>query len=210
MRSAPRPKSSIYRDFELVAGVDEAGRGCLAGPVVAAAVILPRDSDISGLADSKVLKPEQREKLETRIKAGCSAWALGFSWPREIDRINILQASLTAMLRAVARLKVLPEYLLVDGNQAINTKIPQKTVVDGDALIPVISAASIIAKTFRDRLLEKLDTRFPGYGLARHKGYATSEHYRALAELGPCPLHRLTFRGVLPGAEQDQLCLPGI
>lgn len=191
-----------------IAGIDEAGRGCLAGPVVAAAVILPEGASISGLADSKVLSPTRRDGLAAEIGTVALAWGIGVVWPPEIDRINILQATLKAMCHAAAVLKVRPQGLLIDGNQLVPeplfarwgwSPLPrQKSVVDGDALVPVISAASIIAKTFRDMLMDKLDRRYPGYGFAKHKGYGSKEHFAALREHGPCPMHRKTFRGVLP------------
>lgn len=196
------------------AGVDEAGRGCLAGPVVAAAVILPADHCLPGLTDSKKLSAASRDRLAPAIKAQASAWALGVVWPGEIDRINILRAALQAMARAVCLLRLEPGLVLVDGNQPIPLDIPQRTVVGGDLTVPAISAASILAKTFRDRLLARLDRRYPGYGLAGHKGYGTREHLEALGRLGPCPQHRLTFRGVRPEPpgppESVQLTLPGL
>ena len=197
----------------LQAGIDEAGRGCLAGPVVAAAVILPEGATIPGLDDSKVLSPSRRDGLAAEIGTVALAWGLGVIWPPEIDRVNILQATLKAMCHAASVLKVRPQALLIDGNQTVPehffrmrgwTSAPQqKAVVAGDALVPVISAASIIAKTFRDMLMEKLDRRYPGYGFARHKGYGSREHLEALAKLGPSPMHRLTFRGVLPEKEDS-------
>ena len=193
---------------ELQAGLDEAGRGCLAGPVIAAAVILPEGAVISGLDDSKVVPSTRRLGLAAQIGTVALAWGLGAVWPREIDRINILQASLKAMSVAASMLKKRPEALLIDGNKTIpeqffrlrnwKTLPRQRAIVDGDALIPAISAASILAKTFRDSIMEKLDSLYPGYGFAQHKGYGTQQHLEALAKLGPCPLHRLTFRGVLP------------
>jgi ribonuclease HII len=193
----------------LVAGVDEAGRGCLAGPVVAAAVILPLDAEnLSGLADSKKLSSVQRERLEPLIKAAALSWALGLAWPREIERINILQASLQAMARAVAKLKTRPELVLADGNQKPPLCMPCRTVVGGDALIPCISAASILAKTFRDRLMVGLDRRYSGYGLARHKGYGTAEHREKIRTMGPCPMHRMTFQGVRDDGRERRICLP--
>jgi ribonuclease HII len=135
---------------------------------------------------------------------------LGFSWPGEIDRINILQASLTAMARAEKFLRVRPDFVLVDGNQVFDSAVPQKAVVGGDALHSCISAASVLAKTFRDQLMAHMDARYPGYGLTKHKGYATREHLEALARLGPSPAHRLSFRGVLPVRKEKELCLPGI
>lgn len=191
------------------AGIDEAGRGCLAGPVVAAAVILPAEYHLPGLADSKVLSAARRNTLAEGIHKCAVAWGLGVIWPAVIDEINILQATFRAMARAAATLKTRPELLRIDGNKVIpepvlaqalsGSLLPrQEALVDGDALEPAISAASILAKTFRDKLMDKLDARFPLYGLKKHKGYGTREHLAALREHGPCPLHRLTFRGVLP------------
>lgn len=198
----------------LCAGVDEAGRGCLAGPVVSAACILPKSFDLPGLTDSKALTAQKREALAAAIRFQALAWALGLAWPREIDRINILQASLRSMERAVARLRLTPALLLIDGNQTCQSALPQRTVIGGDALIPAISAASILAKTYRDHLLGVLDRLHPGYGLAVHKGYGTAVHLTALKALGPSPIHRLTFRGVsAPSpspATERQSCLPGI
>lgn len=188
----------------MMAGVDEAGRGCLAGPVVAGAVILPASFDLPGLTDSKKLTPERRAVLEPAIKAQAVAWGLGVIWPSTIDRINILQATFRAMAKAVAVLKVSPRALEIDGDKIIPSHLlhtgsmTQKAVVGGDALVPAISAASILAKTFRDRLMESLDKRYCGYGLREHKGYGTAVHLAAIVQLGPCRQHRLTFRGVLP------------
>lgn len=195
------------------AGIDEAGRGCLAGPVVAAAVALSEASPIAGLADSKKLSPVRREELAAVIKRDALAWGLGLSWPDEIDDLNILQATFQAMSRALAVLhRKCPDApapgLLIDGphvipGAAMAAEIPascpippQQAVVRGDDRIPAIAAASILAKTHRDRLMLALDHRFPGYGFARHKGYATREHYAAIERLGPCSAHRLTFAGV--------------
>jgi ribonuclease HII len=195
----------------LIAGVDEAGRGCLAGPVVAAACILPESYDLPGLTDSKALSALKRQTLALAIRKQAVAWALGLAWPREIDRVNILQASLRSMERAVARLRARPVFLLIDGNQTCRSQIPQRTVVGGDALVPAISAASILAKTWRDHLLSVLDRKYPGYGLAIHKGYGTAAHLTALRGLGPSAMHRLTFRGVRADTPSErQPCLPGI
>jgi ribonuclease HII len=199
-----------------IAGIDEAGRGCLAGPVVAAACILPESFDLPGLTDSKALSAARREALASAIRSQAIAWSLGLAWPPEIDRINILQATLRAMERAVGCLRLRPTLLVIDGNQTCLATIPQRTVIGGDLLVPAISAASILAKTFRDRLMAKLDRRHPGYDLSAHKGYGTAMHLEALRRLGPSPIHRLTFRGVraeaseaAPKAERQQ-CLPGI
>ena len=177
----------------LIAGVDEAGRGPLAGPVSAAAVILDPERQILGLADSKRLAPRQRERLDLEIRDNALAFAVAFATVEEIDQINILQASLLAMRRAVERLGPVPQRVLVDGNQCPQLACEVKPIVGGDASIPAISAASILAKVARDREMLLLDERFPGYGFARHKGYPTRQHLAALRELGPCALHRRSF-----------------
>lgn len=197
-------------EFYEAAGIDEAGRGCLAGPVVAGAVILPPDYDLPGLTDSKKITARKRTVLAQAIKAQAVSWALGFSWPREIERVNILQATLLAMSRALEALAVRPRRVLVDGNRPFACALPLRTVVGGDALCPCISAASILAKTFRDDLMCHLDGLHPGYGLAVHKGYGTREHLSALRRLGPSSIHRMTFRGVRPESRERLLCLPGI
>ena len=205
---------ALWKRFPIpFAGVDEAGRGCLAGPVVAAAVILPEEDswDLPGLGDSKKLSAARRSRLEPEIKNQAMAWSIGISWPEEIDRINILRASLLAMRRAVELLKTAPVFLAVDGNQPVDMPLEQKSIPGGDGSVPAIAAASILAKTFRDRLLSSLDKRYPGYGFAGHKGYGTKEHLDALRAMGPCRMHRKTFRGVLSSpAQQDFLCLPDI
>lgn len=208
-------------DSELFAGyigVDEAGRGCLAGPVVAAAVLFvpefPFAAILPKLDDSKKLSTPAREKLAPAIKQHCVCWRLGISWPEEIDRINILNATFRAMSRAVSRLRLpapLPP-LVIDGNHVIrkdawqavcSAPLPeQKAVIDGDALVPAIAAASILAKTFRDALMAKLDHRHPGYGFTKHKGYGTAAHREAIRQLGPSPMHRKTFAGVRRDDEQ--------
>ncbi len=181
---------------ELVAGVDEAGRGPLAGPVVAAAVILHPARFPDGLADSKKLSAARRERLYAAICAEAVAWSVAEVSVAEIDRINILQASLLAMEKAVAGLAVTPVRALVDGNQAPRLACPVQTVVGGDELEPAISAASILAKVHRDRLMCELDAQYPGYGLAGHKGYPTKAHIRALEELGVTPVHRTSYAPV--------------
>jgi ribonuclease HII len=180
----------------LVAGVDEAGRGPLAGPVVAAAVILDPDRPIAGLADSKALSEARREKLAPLIRRDSLAWAIGMASVEEIDRINILQASLLAMQRAIERLSPRPALALVDGNQAPRLLCPVQTVVRGDVSVPAISAASILAKVGRDALMLELDERYPEYGFAAHKGYPTAAHLRALERVGVSPVHRRSFAPV--------------
>jgi ribonuclease HII len=177
----------------LVAGVDEVGRGPLAGPVVAAAVILVRP--LEGLADSKVLCAEERERLAGLLQARARI-GIGAASVAEIDRINILQASLLAMRRAVLRLGCLPELALVDGNKAPDLPCPVQTIVDGDALEPAISAASIVAKVTRDRLMRRLAARYPGYGWDTNVGYATSAHREAIWHLGVCCHHRRSFTAI--------------
>jgi len=187
----------------LAAGVDEAGRGPLAGPVVAAAVILPAGC-IDGLDDSKKLSPERREALAGLIRERALAWGLGRAEPEEIDRLNILQASLLAMRRAVASLRPAPALLLVDGNRDPRCGIPARTVVGGDGRLAPIAAASILAKVHRDREMAALDARYPGYGFARHKGYPTAAHLQALAALGASPVHRRSFAPVRRVLEDDR------
>ncbi len=182
----------------------------MAGPVVAAAVILPHSWTLPDLNDSKQLSPKKREKLEKLIKLQSVAWSLGLSWPREIEALNILQSTLLAMDRAVSKLKIRPAYLLIDGNQSPKSGIPHKYVPRGDELIPSISAASIMAKTFRDRLMVSLDRKYPGYVLARNKGYGTRDHRKALLRLGPSQIHRRTFKPVSELCSGEQLWLPGI
>ena len=177
----------------LVAGVDEAGRGPLAGPVVAAAVILDPARPIAGLRDSKALSPQRRAVLAQAIRERSVAWAVGIAEADEIDAVNILQATLRAMRRAVAALGVVPTEALVDGNVLPRLDCPARAIVKGDRDVVAISAASIIAKTTRDAMLDVLDAHYPGYGFARHKGYPTPAHLDALARLGPCPAHRRSF-----------------
>ncbi|MBW2476157.1 MAG: ribonuclease HII [Deltaproteobacteria bacterium] len=184
------------KGYQAVAGVDEAGRGPLAGPVVSAAVILPRRFDLPGLNDSKQLTAAKREQLYPLIRAQSVALGVGVSRVEEIDRTNILQATLMSMVRAVSRLQVMPDYLLVDGINAVPLALPQETVKKGDSRSFSIAAASVVAKVVRDRLMETYDQIFPGYGFARHKGYGSQQHRDVIASLGPSPCHRRTFRGV--------------
>jgi ribonuclease HII len=179
-----------------VAGVDEAGRGPLAGPVFAAAVILDPSRRIGGLADSKALDPQRREELAVLIRERALAWAVGRAEVEEIDTINILQATMLAMQRAVAALSMLPQMVLVDGNRAPTVACEVRTVIKGDASVPAISAASILAKVSRDAEMCELETRYPGYGFAKHKGYGTEAHLEALDRLGACPIHRRSFAPV--------------
>lgn len=178
-----------------MAGLDEAGRGCLFGAVYAAAVILPCPTPIRGLNDSKQLTPEVRETLAARIRERAVAYAVSTASAEEIDRINIYQASRLAMKRALEALAVAPAYLLVDALK-LDTLIPQLPLIHGDARSISIAAASILAKTERDRAMLEWDRRFPEYGLSRHKGYGTPEHLRALAQHGPTPHHRMTYEPV--------------
>jgi ribonuclease HII len=178
-----------------ICGIDEAGRGPWAGPVVAAAVILPRKGRPKGLADSKVLTAEARETLAVAIRAVCLV-GVGMASPEEIDRINILQATYLAMKRALEALPEAPAAALVDGNGYPDLPCPVEAIIDGDAYVPSISAASIIAKVTRDRLMIEYCARYPAYGFSRHKGYGAPEHQRALAEFGPCAIHRMSFKPV--------------
>lgn len=176
-----------------VAGIDEAGRGPLAGPVVAAAVIFPPELIISGVDDSKELTPAQREELYPRILKEALAVGIGSADHEEIDQVNILQSTYRAMHRAVAALDIAPEHLLIDGNRFDGMHIPFTVVVDGDARSFAIAAASIVAKVTRDRMMVMFDELYPGYGFARHKGYGTAYHRETIRRLGPCPIHRQSF-----------------
>ncbi len=184
-------------DFPLLsAGVDEAGRGPLAGPVVAAAVILDSDHPIEGLADSKKLSEKRRISLEAEIKQHALCWAVGRAEVEEIDEMNILHASLLAMQRAVAALQTSPEHVLVDGNQRPPIRLPMTTVVKGDSRVAAIAAASILAKQCRDREMLEMDQKYPAYGFAQHKGYPTRVHLEALATEGVTVIHRRSFAPV--------------
>jgi ribonuclease HII len=180
-------------NWRLTAGVDEVGRGPLAGPVMAGAVILHPDRPIVGLADSKSLSEAAREQLADEIKACALAWAIGRAEVEEIDQINILQASLLAMRRAVLALQPQAEYALIDGNRCPELPCPSEAIVKGDQTVAAISAASIIAKVTRDREMVEMESRYPGYAFARHKGYPTKVHIAALQELGLTPIHRRSF-----------------
>ncbi|NCT68689.1 MAG: ribonuclease HII [Rhodanobacteraceae bacterium] len=181
----------------LVAGVDEAGRGPLAGPVVVAAVILDPSRPLEGLADSKQLAEAQRDALAPQIRAAALAWSVVMVEVDEIERLNILGATLAGMTRALQALSIAPTLALIDGNRLPKElPCPARAIIGGDASEAAISAASILAKTARDALMGELDTRHPGYGFARHKGYATPEHLAALERLGPCAIHRRSFAPV--------------
>jgi ribonuclease HII len=197
-RKAGKPRQ-IHLDWDvpgLVAGVDEAGRGPLAGPVVAGAVILDPEQPIEGLADSKVLSPARRERLYDEIRARALCCAVGEASVDEIDAINILQATMLAMRRAVEGLRLKPAKVLVDGNRLPALRVPCEAIVKGDSLVQAISAASILAKVHRDRLCLQLDALHPGYGFATHKGYATADHLQALRRNGACIAHRRSFAPV--------------
>ncbi len=182
--------------MHLIAGVDEAGRGPLAGPVVAAAVILDPARPIKGLADSKALTEKQRRRLFDEIRVHALAWSVARATVTEIDQINILQASLLAMQRAVARLSIAPQYALVDGNICPSFACDARAIIKGDQTEPAISAASIVAKVLRDRLMLLLDKKYPHYGFARHKGYGTAQHVQALRLHGASRVHRRSFAPV--------------
>ena len=186
-----RPKGILC-----LAGVDEVGRGPLAGDVVTAAVILPKNHQIEGLADSKVLSARQRENLYADIIGQAECWAVGRASVEEIDRFNILQATLMAMRRAVLGLGIKPDYVVVDGNRLPQWEYASEAVVKGDGRVDVISAASIIAKVVRDAEMLALDSHYPGYGFAANKGYGTPQHLEALQRLGPTPIHRRSFAPV--------------
>ncbi len=188
--------STLRYSGRLLAGVDEAGRGPLAGDVVAAAVMLDASTPVQGIGDSKKLSEKKREELYRAIVDSALCWHVGRASVAEIDSLNILQASLLAMGRAVEGLKITPEFVAVDGNQLPTWSYAAQAIIGGDGLVPVIGAASIIAKVTRDRDMIALAHRYPGYGFAAHKGYGTVRHLAALRELGPCPAHRRSFRPV--------------
>ena len=187
-------EDSLYsQDIQLICGVDEAGRGPLAGPVCAAAVILPKHLEIPGLNDSKKLTDKKRRELFPIIQENALAYGIAFSSEQEIDEINILQATFLAMKRAMEQLSITPQLALIDGNRETDFGLPVKSVVHGDSLSANIAAASILAKVSRDNLMEELAGRYPEYGFEIHKGYGTKAHYLALDKYGPSPIHRMTF-----------------
>ncbi len=187
---------ALARGYRFVGGVDEAGRGPLAGPVVSAAVILPADFDTGDIDDSKKLTPLKRNRLYDFIYSKAISVGIGIIDPIEIDRINILQASLLSMAISVDNLKPQPDYLLIDGKFTIPFDLPQQAIPKGDTLSVSIGAASIVAKVTRDRLMELYDAEYPQYGLARHKGYPTKAHKEAIRRFGASPIHRKSFKGV--------------
>lgn len=187
-------EDSLYsQDIQLICGVDEAGRGPLAGPVCAAAVILPKHLEIPGLNDSKKLTDKKRRELFPIIQEKALAYGIAFASEQEIDEINILQATFLAMKRAMAQLSITPQLALIDGNRETDFGLPVKTVVHGDSLSANIAAASVLAKVSRDNLMEELAGKYPEYGFEIHKGYGTKAHYQALDRFGPSPIHRMTF-----------------
>jgi ribonuclease HII len=192
------------RGYRHVAGIDEVGRGCLAGPVAAAAVILPPGWQPRGLRDSKLLRPEERVRLDALIRTNALAWSIAFVEPELIDRINILQATLLASTLAAARLPVRPDALLLDAVSLPEVPIHQRVLVSADRLCASVAAASVVAKVARDHLMVEYDEVYPGYDLARNKGYAAPEHRAGLAALGLCPIHRLSFA---PCRDRQQMTL---
>lgn len=190
------------RGMIIVAGVDEVGAGCLAGPVVTAAVVLSREVNIDKLRDSKTLSPKQREKIAVEIKEVAVAWAIGSATPAEIDEINIRQADFLAMRRALAGLGIEYHAVLSDGFAIPGVSCHQQAIIKGDQKSKSIAAASIIAKVYRDALMVEYEKEFPGYGFAQHKGYGTAEHCEALKTLGPCPIHRYSYSPVMEATKK--------
>lgn len=189
-------KKTIGKGFSIIAGIDEAGRGPLAGPVVSAAVILPDTFPVAGVDDSKKLTPKQRDISFQVICKKAVSIGIGLVDNIEIDRINILQAALQSMAESVENLETRPDYLLIDGTHNISTELPQTTIIKGDSLSISISAASIIAKVVRDRIMVKYHEDYPQFGFFQHKGYPTKAHKEAIKAYGPCPIHRRSFKGV--------------
>jgi ribonuclease HII len=190
--------------FKFVAGLDEVGRGCLAGPVIAGACILDPTKELpKGLNDSKQLTGKQRDEIAAELKEICLAYAIGSVSSEEIDRINILEATKLAMRHAIAGLGPAADFLLIDALVLKGVPIPQKSIIKGDSISASIAAASILAKTHRDDLMNSYETEYPKYGFSEHVGYATKRHYAALKAHGPCPIHRMTFRGVLQTPESS-------
>ncbi len=189
-------EKKLGKEFNLIAGIDEVGRGPLAGPVVAAAVILDPLRPIDGIQDSKKITPKKRDELVYEILNKSVSVSVASIGPRQIERINILNASLEAMRVSVSRLMLQPDFLLIDGNRMIDSIIPQETIVKGDSLCASIAAASIVAKVCRDRIMVRMNSHYPGYGFEKHKGYPTKEHLECIRNLGATKIHRRTFNGV--------------
>lgn len=190
-----------YASCQWICGIDEAGRGPLAGPVAAAAVILPKDCTILYLNDSKKLTPGRRDELFLEIKEKAVAWGVGIATPQRIDEINVLQATYEAMREAISSLSVTPDLLLNDAVTIPGITIQQVPIIKGDTKSVSIAAASVLAKVTRDRMMEEYDALFPGYGFAQHKGYGTAAHIKTIRELGPCPIHRKTFIRRITGGD---------
>lgn len=188
--------------FRTIAGVDEAGRGALAGPMVAAAVVLPTDFDLDGIDDSKALTAPRREACFERIVAGAVALSVCRATPSRIDRRGLHRSNLWLLRRAVTELPIRPDYVLTDGYAIPRLGLPHLSIKKGDAVTASVAAASIVAKVTRDRMMDRYHRRFPGYGFDRHRGYGTAGHFEALARLGPSPIHRLSFRGVAPDEDE--------
>lgn len=211
MARPPRPRPALVpveaaartSGYGCIVGIDEAGRGPLAGPVVAAAVLLPADATIADLHDSKRLTPQQRLTVYGRILRCAVSYGIGLVSPQQIDRYNILWATQEAMVRAVLQLAVSPDLLLIDGTATLPLAIEQQTLIQGDARCASIAAASVVAKVTRDRLMQAYAQRYPQFGFERHKGYPTREHYTLLRRYGPCVIHRLSFRGVAVSATRS-------
>ena len=191
----------LEKGYKLICGVDEAGRGPLAGPVCAAAVILPAHAQIPGLNDSKKLTDKKRRELFPIIKEQAISYGIALVDEKEIDKINILQATFLAMRKAVENMEIAPDYILVDGNKLPGYDIPSEAIVKGDSYSASIAAASVLAKVTRDIFMEEMATKYPAYGFEIHKGYGTKAHYAALTENGPSPIHRMTFLKKLYGTE---------
>jgi ribonuclease HII len=209
LRNLLRFEAELWEQgYTKIAGTDEVGMGPLAGPVVAGAVILPKDFRPKGLNDSKLLDEKDHERLSFEVKANAVAWAVGQVEVEEIDRINIYRAGLLAMRRALEALPVVPDFVLVDARTLREVNLPQRGIIKGDAKSLSIAAASVVAKFTRDKLMGELDGKYPGYGFAKHKGYSVPEHWEALKKLGPCAIHRRSFapvRAALPPGDPGAL-----
>ncbi len=197
-------KSAVEKGYAVVCGIDEAGRGPLAGPVFAAAVVLPMDAEIEGINDSKKLTEKKREELFEKIQKTACAYSIAFATEQEIDEHNILQATFLAMRRAFDGLHIRPDYALVDGNRMPPLSVPTQLIVKGDSASASIAAASILAKVSRDRVMKEIDKLYPEYQFAKHKGYGTQLHREILLRLGPCPVHRKTFLKKILAEKDDE------